>query len=142
MLVQLKQVWSSSGHTHDTKMIWAACTIFLFAFLRAGEMTVPNDQAFDESLHLSVNDRAVDDPIKPSIVQIKIKQSKTDPFQRGVILFVGKTGMALCPVSAILDYLSARGMSAGPLFQYKDGHPLTRQKFVDAVRKGLQQAEV
>ena len=45
-------------------------------------------------------------------------------------------------MSAILDYLCARGMSAGPLFQFKDGHPLTRQRFVDAVRKGLQQAGV
>ena len=142
ILSQLKQVWSPSGHTHNTKMIWAACTLCFFAFLRVGEMTVPNGQAFDESAHLSVKDIAVDDTYHPSMIQIRIKQSKTDPFRRGIDLFVGRTGAELCPVSAILDYLSMRGMSPGPLFKFNDGRPLTRQLFVEAVRKGLKLAGV
>ena len=142
ILTQLKQAWSPSGHTHDTKMVWAACTLCFFAFLRAGEMTVPDNQAFDESVHLCVKDIAVDDSNNPSMVQIRVKQSKTDPFRRGVDLFVGRTGAALCSVAAMLDYLSVRGMSSGPLFRFEDGRPLTRQRFVDAVREGLKQAGV
>ena len=86
ILNRLLEVWSPSGCSHDTKMIWAACTLALFAFLRAGEMTVPNNQAFNESTHLSISDVAVDDVTNPAVMQIKIKQSKTDPFRKGVYL--------------------------------------------------------
>ena len=75
-------------------------------------------------------------------VQVRIKQSKTDPFRRGVNIYVGRTGADLCPVSAMLDYLNVRGMSAGPLFKFEDGRPLTRQRFVDEVRKGLKLAGI
>ena len=122
ILGQLKGVWSPAGHTHDTKMIWAACTLEYFAFLRAGEMTVPNNQTFDPSVHLSVADIAVDDAKNPSVLQINIKQSKTDPFRRGVNLYVGRTGSDLCAVSAMLSYLTARGMGPGPLFRFADAH--------------------
>ena len=102
-------------------------------------MTVPDNQAFDESVHLCVKDIVVDDSNNTSMVQIRVKQSQTDPFRRGVDLFVGQTGTALCPVAAMLDYLSVRGMSSGPLFRFEDGRPLTRQH---AVREGLKQAGV
>jgi hypothetical protein len=140
ILNQLKQVWSPTGHTHDTKMIWAACTLAFFAFLRAGEMTVPNNQAFNQSTHLSIADVAVD--ASPAILQIKIKQSKTDLFRRGVELYVGRTGSNLCAVSAMLDYLNKRGMSPGPLFRFADGRALSRQLFVEAVRDGLRKAGI
>ena len=142
ILGQLKGVWSPAGHTHDTKMIWAACTLEYFAFLRAGEMTVPNNKTFDPSVHLSVADIAVDDVKNPSVLQINIKQSKTDPFRRGVNLYVGRTGSDLCAVSAMLSYLTARGMGPGPLFRFADGRTLSRQLFVEAVRDGLQKAGI
>ena len=123
-------------------MIWDACTLWFFAFLRVGEMTVPNGKAFDESAHFSIKDIAVDDAKHLSMIQICIKQSKTDPFQSSVDLFIGKTGAALCPVAAMLDYLNIRGMSPGPLFKFDDGRPLTRQLFMEAVRKGLRLAGV
>ena len=82
-----------------------------------------NGQAFNESAYLSEKDIAVDDTYHPSMIQIRIKQSKTDPFQRGIDLFVGRTGAELCPVSAILDYmyLSVWGMSPDLLFKFNDG---------------------
>ena len=86
--------------------------------LRAGEMTVPNNQVFDKSVYLTI-DIAVDDPKNPSILQLMIKQSKTDPFRSGVDLYVGRTSTKLCALTAMIDYLSKRGMSPGPLYRLK-----------------------
>ena len=142
ILSKLKEAWSQEKDKYDTKMIWAACCLCFFAFLRAGEMTVPSDEEYDPSVHLSVQDIAVDNSQCPSILCIKIKQSKTDPFRKGVDLFVGKTGSSLCPVSAMLSYLCVRGMEKGPLFKFEDGRLLSRQRFVKEVRDGLQKAGI
>ena len=56
----------------------------------------------------------------PSVVQIRLKQSKTDPFRHGVDIFLGATNAELCPVSAILAYVAARPRGSDPLFQFKD----------------------
>ena len=73
------------------------------------------------------------------MLQIKIKQSKTDPFRRGVDLFVGRTSLDLCPVAALRGYLSVRGSQPGPL---EDGRFLTRGRFVEAIRTTLNPAGV
>ena len=143
LLKKLWEVWSQHGQEFNTKMLWAACCLCFFAFLRAGEMKVPSDSEYDESVHLSVRDVAVDDPTHPSIIQIRIKQSKTDPFRKGIDLYVGKTGSSLCPVVAMMNYLMVRGTKRlGPLFIFSDGRVLTRQRFVDAVRDGLNKAGI
>ena len=36
------------------------------------------------------------------VVQVKIKVSKTDPFRKGVTIYLGRTGDDLCPVAAIV----------------------------------------
>ena len=105
-------------------------------------MTVPSIKAYDALVHLSVQDISVDDSKNPSILHVRIKQSKTDPFRKGVDLYVGKTASQLCPVAAMLSYLCARGMSPGPLFRFEDGKVLSRRQFVDAVRDGLSRAGI
>ena len=105
------------------------------------EMTVPDDMAYDPSVHLSIKDISVDNSSNPSMC-IKIKQSKTDPFRRGIDLFVGKTNSSLCPVTVVLNYLCTRGMETGPLFRFRDGKVLTRQRFVTAVKAGLDKAGI
>ena len=98
ILTKLRETLSSSLEEYNTKMIWAACCLCFFAFLHSGEMTVPSDQEYDPSAHLSVGDIAVDNSKCPSILCIRIKQCKTDPFRKGVNLYVGRTGSQLCPV--------------------------------------------
>lgn len=142
ILRRLKEVWLPEMSKFNVKMVWAACCLCFFAFLRAGEMTVPNDESYDASVHLSIQDISVDNSSNPSIVRVRIKQSKTDPFRKGIDLYVGKTGSPLCPVSAMMNYLCARGMSPGPLFHFEDGKVLSRQRFVDAVRDGLHKAGI
>ena len=58
-------------------------------------MTVPSDEDYDPSVHLSVQDIAADDLKSLSVLHVMIKQSKTDPFRKGVDLFIGKTGSPL-----------------------------------------------
>ena len=108
-------------------MLWAACCLAFFGFLRVGEIVTPSDTEFDPGANLGVGDLTVDQVAAPTIIRVSIKQSKTDPFQRGVDLFLGKSGSDLCPVSAILNYLIVRGVAPGPLFVYRDGRFLTRQ---------------
>ena len=109
-------------------------------FLRAGEMTVPSDSNFDPATHLTRKDIAVDNPEKPEVLLVTINQPKTDPFRKGVDLFIGKTGRELSPVTALLGYLVERGSRPGPLFLFRDGRYLTRQRLVTAVREALQAA--
>lgn len=68
------------------------------------------------------------------MVHVTIKQSKTDPFRKGVNLFLGRTGTEICPVQALLGYMVGRGARKGPLFIFRDGRYLTRQRLVEALR--------
>ena len=65
-------------------------------------------------VQLSVSDMAVDDASNPTLVQLHIKQSKTNLVGLGTKLVVGRTGTSLCP---LLDYLQLREVSEGPLFR-------------------------
>ena len=93
-------------------------------------MSVPSDKAYDPAVMCDI---AVDDPRNPSMLKIKIKQSKTDPFWRGVDLFVGRTGLDLCTVAVLLEYLTVRGLQPGPLFVFEDGQFLTVRTALSSV---------
>ena len=105
---QMKEVWLSTAAGSDTKMVWAACGIAFFGFLRIGEMTAPDVGSYDPSVHLGFGDVAVDDQRRPTFMRATIKQSKTDLFRKGVNLFLGHTNSDICPVAALLSYLACR----------------------------------
>ena len=140
ILRQIKTVWEGRARDPDIVMLWAAVCLGFFGFLRAGEMTVPSDAGYDQSVHLNRSDIAVDDPRNPAVLRVTIKQSKTDPFRRGIDIHLGKTATDLCPVNSMLNYLLVRGGGGGPLFKYRDGRYLTRERLVEAVRKALEEA--
>ena len=71
-------------------MLWAACCLAFFGFLRCSEFTIPNQEAFDEAVHLSYRDISVDSLQNPQLISMQIKQSKTNPFQKGVSLMLSK----------------------------------------------------
>ena len=116
-------------HNYRNILLWAACCIAFFGFLRCSDFTVPSVHDYDPSAHLSFKDLSIDSRDSPSVIQLHIKQSKTNPFRKGIRLFLGKTGTDVCPLKAILPYLVARGTKPGPLFLTTDGLPLKWQKF-------------
>ena len=140
VLRTLKMQWERHASNCDFVMLWAAYCVGFFGFLRAGEFTVRSASDFDQSSSLTLQDVAVDQHTDPSVVQIRLKQSKTDPFRHGIDIFLGRTNTDLCPVSALLAYVAVRPPVVGPLFVYHDGSFLTREKLVAAVRLALQQA--
>ena len=130
---QIKELLLKSPHDYSSILMWAVCCTAFFGFLRCSEFTVPKEQDYNPSIHLSYADVAVDSKIDPRIVQIYINQSKTDPFRKGVKLSLGRTDCAVCPVSAILAYLVIRGAQPGPMFLTAQGKPLTRRHFSSAL---------
>jgi len=110
------------------------CSLFvLFGFLHLGEVAMPSEVEYDQQSHLCYDDIKVDCHSAPSYIQVRLKASKTDPFRRCMNLYLGATGKELCPVAAVLSFMVVRGDAQGPLFTWRDGQYLTREKLV----KGL-----
>ena len=56
---------------------------------------------------------------------------------------LSRTYNDICPIAALLAYLAAQGQQgSGPLFCFKDGRYLTRQRFVEHVGTALQQSGI
>ena len=117
-------------------MLWAACCLGFFGFLRAGEFTI--NSTIDPSIHLTVQDLQVDAEVNPSGLRVCIKSSKTHPFRQGCFIYLGRGQAPLCPISAILAYLHLRGPSSGPPFIDTHGRPLTRSRLSSFVQSVLQ----
>ena len=84
---------------------------------QAFEFTMPPADAYDPDVHLNLSDLAVDSHTNHSVIQLAIKQSKTDPFRQGINIFLGKI---------IVDYITVCSPNPGPLFMLSTGAPLTR----------------
>ena len=138
-----QSVHSQIAHTmaHNV-LLWAACCLAIFGFLRCGEFTVPSQTDYDPDTHLSLTNIALDNKVSPSVIQVKIKQSKTDPFRQGVDIYLGRTGKDICPIQAIVPYLIIRGAQPDPLFVFSDGSYLTRQRFASLITSTLQRAGI
>ena len=114
---------------HDATMFRAAFTLAFFGLLRVSEFTCPAGDIFDGRCHLGLRDVFVDPG--GSMVRIRIKVSKSDPFREGAIIRLSRTDSQLCPVNAMLHYLQFRSLRPdGPLFIFQSGIFLTRQHIV------------
>ncbi len=142
ILDTIRQVIQQSPASYTNRMMWAACCLGYFAFLRSGEFTV--NELFDPSRHLAVGDVAVDSYDTPSMLSITLKISKTDQEGVGVVLYVGRTYKPACPVSAVLSYLVIRHppQNEGPLFRCNNGSALSRPTLVTWLKSTLNSAGV
>ena len=71
------------------------------------------------------------DPQNPKAICLNLKQSKTDPFRRGVQVFT---------VAALMAYLARRDENTSTPLQ--NNEPLSRDRFVIEVRKALREAGI
>ena len=89
--------------SRDYFMLWAACCLGFFGFLRAEEFTT--SRPFDPSIHLAVSDMQANPLMNPTCFKISIKCLKTDPFQMGCDIYVGRGIGSICPVASIGNFL-------------------------------------
>ena len=123
----------------EAELLWAACCIAYFEFLRSGEFTVPDATAIPA---ICAADVATDLHTSPSFMKIRLRKAKTDQLGNGVDIFLGTTGTPLCPVKAVLRYLAVCPKTGGALLVHADGSPLLRDQFVKMVKKCLRTANI
>ena len=103
------------------------------AFLRIGEMTVQSANATNPNLlrwkQLEIKDTSL------TVTFIHFKHSKGKPL---TLTIKGTTSPQDCRLQIMKAYLSMRGATAGPLFLYCPSMPVTRAKFNEQLRGGLQ----
>ena len=105
LLLKIRKEWRRTLESM-TSLCCGPLVPSAFLFFLNGEITAPSDKAFDLNDHLAFGDITVDCTTNPSIVRVRLKRSKTDPFCWGMDAFVGRTRNALRPVSAMLAFLA------------------------------------
>ena len=139
VMEKLKRIWIPSPNPHpDNVMLWAASCVGFFGFLRSGEFTVPSQQGYDPTVHLSLADVAFNSHVAPSFARLRIKMSKTDPFRLGVDVFIGATSSGVCPITALLQFIEVRSSAPGPLFVFRNWQFLTRAALISNLQAALQ----
>ena len=78
-----------TGNYKDT-MMWAACCFAYFGLLRVSEFTISFPNSFNSSTDLLLSDVTLDSRTSPTSIQITLKQSKTDQFRAGAMIYLGK----------------------------------------------------
>ena len=138
----MRRCWERDPCRFDAAMLCAASVMCFFGFLRSGEVVVPSDSGYDPAIHLSWGDVRVDDVECPQYLEVVLKASKTDPFWKGVSVYLGRNDTTFCPVPAVLDYMVRRGSASGPFFRFESGLCLSWGHFVSAVKAALESSGV
>ena len=120
-------------HTPFQRLMFRTATsLAFFGLLRVSEYTSAGAARFDPSSTLLVTDVSIN--AENTILTIRLRASKTDPFRVGCSVRVGASGSTTCPVALMRQYLRARADGQGPLFVLSPGRYLTRQDMVRLLR--------
>ena len=113
---------STSLARYDSLLYQSALLLAFFGFLRSAEFTS----------HLSRNCVKLDS----GSISLFLGRSKTDPLGRGVYIDIGPASPPICPVQALLAYLTAsRHLKPEyPLYILSSGRQLTRPALTETVR--------
>ena len=116
-------LWNSLTAYQDKTMLWAAMLTAFYGFLRVSEYTSSHVKKYNPLTTLCYEDITIQ---SHTIISIKIKSSKTDPFRQGTTLYLHRNNSPLCPFHALTNYLHIHPTRQGPLFTWHDGRFLTR----------------
>ena len=72
VLRTIKKVFDATSTDYQNILLWGACCVGFFGFMRSGEFTT-STTAFNPSCHLSIQDVAIDSHSNPTLVQLHLK---------------------------------------------------------------------
>ena len=110
-----------------------AASVAFFGLLRCSEYTCASSTQFDPLVDLMV--RNVTIAKNMSIMSLRIKASKTDPFRVGCVVRIGRVDNDLCAVRLMHRYISIHPYPDGPLFVMNNTHFMTRNDVVEFIRR-------
>jgi len=90
-MYKIKEELSREPQSYKNIMLWAACCIAFFGFMQVGEFTIPGPDDYEASSHLSLSDISIDSWTSPCLLKVILKQSKTNPFCRGVNIYLPRS---------------------------------------------------
>ena len=102
ILEQLRRVWNRDPSEWDHVMLWAACCVGFFGFLRSGELTAPEKEKFDPKQHLTVKDIALDNQTAPPNYLNQDKTVENRPFSSRGDNLLGKNKLRGLPGGCIV----------------------------------------
>ena len=121
ILVKLCQCLDSGYFDVFTNSLMKAVILLAyFGFLRCGEFAV--SKTFQNDVNLTFDDIRIND----DHLTIYLKQSKTDPFRKGISLMIFQTGSCLCAYQAVVKYICIRNSSYPSLISNNDPFFITR----------------
>ena len=130
---------SPTAFPYDSLLLWAACCLAFFGFLRSGEATA----RMASSILIHYYDVSTDSHTDHSMVGVFLRHLKMDPYGKGAFIYLGRTRQDICPVIAFLNYLARRPTSSySALFINQDGTSFTRDQFVRRVKTTVSAADI
>jgi hypothetical protein len=137
-LIKIRRKLDMSVHTW--RMYWALLTVTFFGVSRTGDHVPKTRGGFDPKRHSTRQDLR----LTGGEMTIRMEEHKTHKAGGGFDEkpFVAAAGAqtALCPVRAMEAYVREVGRPMGirePLFQHRDGTPVTGPDFLKFVRRAL-----
>ncbi len=132
-IVILKQIISylkkGCFDRYTDRLMISSCTKAFFGFLTCGEFSSYTESSDQHAL--CVHDIVID----TQKMLVHLRQSKTDPFRRGISINIFATNNEVCPVAAMQQYLAVRPHSVSQsLFLLENGSPMTRKVFIDNLK--------
>ena len=64
----MKRLLLQKPPSYDNVLIWAACCLAFFGFLWVSEFTVPAQNQYDHTTHLSISDVSIDNKDSPQLL--------------------------------------------------------------------------
>ncbi len=123
--------------TLDRIMIWAAFTTAFFGFLHASEFCCTSKFSYILESTLLVEDVSLSE----TVIVLKIKSSKMDPYRDGKQVRLAPSGKSICPFKALRNHLASCKNRKSPVFIFTNKYFLTRQRLSSLLTKLLHSSD-
>ena len=120
IMYKIQQLLQGQSNEYHNLMIWAACCIAFFVFLRCSEFTTPSQQEYDPHMHLQYKDVAVDCRNNPNI-------------PARCHLMVGEDWLHSMPSYRYPTLLNCKRITPWSIIHYQEWDLQTRQAFQSSV---------